>query len=113
MNSEESDKYYYGNPENLLPVRRKDDRRLPGIIVGWTTEFSEKYFAWRVWDGTVQRENDPDKEEIYGYWDCGTHQQVDQSSAICIVYPADKPECEFIEWANSESLVAFDGKFFE
>ena len=93
-----------------MPVRRKDTRRLPGIVTGWATDFSEEYFSWRVWDGTVQREDHPTKDRIYGYWvDSQEIGHIENSCGVCIVYPEGKPESEFVEWANAEAARFMEG----
>jgi len=104
MSSDEWLIEYHSNPENLMPIKRKDDRRLPGIVTGWATDFSEEYFSWRVWDGTIGREDHEDKSAIYGYWESPVQiNHIDASCGLCIVYPEGKPESEFVEWANAAS----------
>lgn len=106
MSSDEWLHEYYSNPESLMPIKRKDDRRLPGIVTGWATDFSEEYFSWRVWDGTVQREDHHTKDRIWGYWESSQEiAQIENSCGVCIVYPEGKPESEFVEWANSQAAL--------
>lgn len=106
MSSDEWLHEYHSNPESLMPIQRKDDRRLPGIVAGWCTEFDERYFNWRVWDGTVAREDREDKPTIYGYWESPVQiNLIDTSCGFCIVYPEGKPESEFVEWANAQAAL--------
>lgn len=104
MSSDEWLHEYYSNPESLMPIKRRDDRRLPGIVTGWATDFSEEYFSWRVWDGTVQREDHPTKDRVWGYWESSQEiGHIGNNCGVCIVYPEGKPESEFVEWANAEA----------
>ena len=89
-----------------IPLKRIDDRWLPGIVIGWAVNFDESFLKWRVWNGLIDRMDHPKKDPIYGYYphllDDGCCEEA--SCAVLIKYPESEPQDEksFIAWANNQ-----------
>jgi hypothetical protein len=92
--------------KRYIPMKRLDDRWLPGIIIGWAVNFDESVLRWRVWNGLIDRMDHPTKDPIYGYHPhpCGDGSWEDACGAVLIKYPEYKPQVAevFIAWANEQ-----------
>ena len=93
--------------DSYLPMQRKDDRRFPGIVIGWAVAFDETFVRWRVWNGLIDRDEHPTKDCVFGYKPFLDESGWEEVSGACLIlYPIDmaQDEVAFVAWANKQSI---------